>query len=334
MKRLSVAYALLVAFLLAAPARAGDPVMGNWEGNWKNDDGHGDKLTAQVIAEGGDNYRAVFTAYYGPIAVFRVALKGERKQDAIRFGGKVDLGVLFGGVFEWTGGIADDKFSGKYKGQKDVGEFVLKKVHKASATLGARPPAGAVVLFDGKNLDAWQTADGKPAPWKLTEDGACEVTHGQIYTKAEFGDIATLHIEFRTPFMPEARGQGRGNSGIFIDRTLESQERDWEIQVLDSFGLEPKNNECGAVYGIQAPSSNACLPPEEWQTYDITFTAPRYNESRERTAQARITVIQNGTKIIDNIELDGTGKERGHIVLQDHGNPVRYRNVWLIAGDR
>src|SRR5438128_1633811 len=181
---------LTFAIVLATMAHDGqttDPVMGNWAGEWKNDDGHSGKLTAQVIAEGDDNYRAIFTAHYGPIAVFKVSLNGKRQEEAVKFGGKVDLGALFGGVFEWTGGVAHDKFTGQCKAEKDVGEFTLGKVHPEPPTRGARPPEGALVLFDGADLDAWQTADGGPAPWKVLEDGTCEVTGGHIYTKQQFG---------------------------------------------------------------------------------------------------------------------------------------------------
>jgi hypothetical protein len=320
----------LLSFFGGLHADAVDPVMGNWDGDWKNDDGHGGKLTAQVIAEGDDNYKAVFTAYYGPVAVFRVSLKGKREKDEVKFGGKVDLGAAFGGEFDWTGGVASDKFTGRYTSAKDVGEFVLKKVQKTPPSVGTKPPEGATILFDGTNLDAWQTADGGAAKWRIA-DGAMEVTKGDLYTRVTFSDLQ-LHVEFNTPFMPQARDQARGNSGVFIDRTLESKERDWEVQVLDSFGLEPKVNDCGAVYGLKAPNANACLPPGEWQSYDITFTAPRYDDAGKITRMARITVVHNGSKVVNDLELEDAGPRAGHIVLQDHGNPVRFRNVWLVPG--
>src|SRR5262245_3499423 len=114
---------------------ADDVVMGNWDGDWKNDDGHGGKLTAQVIAEGDDDYKAVFTAYYGPISVFKVSLKGKREKDEVKFGGKVDLGAAFGGEFDWKGSVSGDKFTGRYTSAKDVGGFTLKKIRKSPPTL-------------------------------------------------------------------------------------------------------------------------------------------------------------------------------------------------------
>jgi hypothetical protein len=321
----------LVAVCHAVHADATDSVMGIWDGDWRNDDGHGGKLAAHVIAEGNDNYKAVFTAYYGPVAVFRVSLKGKREKDAVKFGGKVDLGAAFGGEFDWTGGVADEKFTGRYTSAKDVGEFTLRKVRKTPATVGAKPPPGATILFDGTKLDAWQTRDGGPAVWRIV-DGAMEVTKGDIYTRATFGDVQ-LHIEFNTPFMPEAREQARGNSGVFLDRTRESTARDWEVQVLDSFGLELKENDCGAVYGLKAPNGNACLPPGEWQAFDISFVAPRYDETGKISQKARITVVHNGSNVIKDLELEDAGPRSGYIMLQDHGNPVRYRNIWLVQGD-
>jgi hypothetical protein len=103
------------------------------------------------------------------------------------------------------------------------------------------------------------------------------------------------------------------------------------VQILDSFGLDPKDSECAAVFGVAAPKSNACLPPGEWQTYDITFSAPRYDNAGKVTDRARITVIHNGAKVINDLELTKSGAGTGHIMLQDRGNPVRYRNVWVVS---
>jgi hypothetical protein len=302
--------------------------MGNWDGDWKNDDGHGGTLTAQVIAEGEDNYKAIFTAYYGPVSVFKVALKGKREKEAVKFGGKVDLGAAFGGEFDWTGGVSGESFTGRYTSAKDIGQFTLKKVRKTSPTLGAKPPDGATVLFDGTNLDAWLGADGGPANWR-TVDESLEVASGDIYTRAEFGDLQ-LHVEFLTPFMPTARGLDRGNSGVFLDRLRDDAASGWEIQILDSFGLDPKEEECAAVFGVAAPKSNACLPPGEWQTYDITFTAPRYDAAGKLESKARVNVVHNGAKVITDLELAAAGPKKGHIMLQERGSAVRYRNIWVV----
>jgi hypothetical protein len=149
-------------------------------------------------------------------------------------------------------------------------------------------------------------------------------------TKERFSDYQ-LHLEFKTPLLPDAKGQARGNSGVFMQGR-------YEIQVLDSFGLEPGKGDCGALYNKAAPLVNACRPPREWQTYDITFRAPRFDAEGKVTENGRVTVLQNGTCVQNNTEIPGTtwgetfGKlsDPGPIVLQDHGNPVEYRNIWII----
>lgn len=197
----------------------------------------------------------------------------------------------------------------------------LKKVLRRSPTLGAAPAAGAKRLFDGTSTDAFRSA-------KLTDDGLLGV--GAL-TKDPVGDFH-MHLEFRTPFDPTKRGQGRGNSGVYI------QER-YEVQVLDSFGLTGEFNECGALYRQRSPDFNLCLPPLSWQTYDIYFTAARFDAQAKKIANARITVFHNGIAVQDNVELTGkTGAGQKEeptprpIRLQDHGNPVAYRNIWLVPG--
>jgi len=192
------------------------------------------------------------------------------------------------------------------------------------------PPAGAVVLFDGKDLSKWQKYPaGGDAPWKVV-DGAMEVSGGDIITKDKFRDMK-LHLEFMPPSMPEASGQAKGNSGVFVMDN-------YEVQVLDSFGL-PKLGvgDCAALYSKRVPDKNAAKPPAQWQTYDIEFTAPKFDAAGKKTTNARITVVWNGQKVHDNIELEGplpggTGEkpEGGGVRLQDHGNPVRYRNIWVV----
>ena len=187
-----------------------------------------------------------------------------------------------------------------------------------------------VILFNGENLDNWTTRDGNPAGW-VVEDGITTVTArtGDIMTKEVFGDCF-LHVEFRIPDMPEAEGQAKGNSGVYIHGR-------YEVQVLDSYGLEPGKGDCSAVYDCHAPLFNACKPATEWQTYDIYFRAPRYNEKGERTECARATIIQNGICVQNNILLHQATPggytedpvKEGPLMLQDHGNPVSFRNVWV-----
>jgi hypothetical protein len=206
----------------------------------------------------------------------------------------------------------------------------MEKVIRVSPTIGEKPPAGAIVLFDGRNFKQWKhtgKSEGEPIQWKLLKNGAMEVRKGKgsIVTRKKFNDFK-LHVEFRTPFMPDARGQGRGNSGVYL------QER-YEVQVLDSYGLEGKDNECGGIYKIGEPSVNMCAPPTQWQTYDITFYAPGADRN-----SAQVTVVHNGVTIHDELQLPKpTGgalnkdvSKPGGIYLQDHGNPVQYRNIWLV----
>lgn len=197
-------------------------------------------------------------------------------------------------------------------------------------------PSGAVVLFDGKNLDGWLKRDGKsPASWKLVEGGAMQVAGGDVITKQKFDGSFKLHVEFRVPYMPKASGQGRGNSGVYVQGR-------YEVQVLDSYGLKSKDNDCGGIYGVATPLVNACKAPTVWQTYDIEFTSP-VCENGKKTAPAVITVYHNGTKIHDAVKITkdnttaGLGGDvcaPGPILLQDHGNPVQYRNIWLVPGKK
>ncbi len=174
------------------------------------------------------------------------------------------------------------------------------------------------MLFDGSSADAWN--GGKMENGLLMSD---------ITSKQQF-QSHSIHIEFRLPYQPEDRGQQRGNSGIY------SQGR-YEIQMLDSFGLEGKNNECGGIYSIKDPDVNMCLPPLTWQTYDVDFVAGQFNAQGEMTKKPRITVRHNGVLIHRDVELPKSttaapmkpGPEPGPIYLQGHGSPVRYRNIWV-----
>ncbi len=190
-------------------------------------------------------------------------------------------------------------------------------------------PSDAVVLFDGKDLSQWvQVGSDKPAGWKVAK-GYMEVGGGNIRTKQEFMDCQ-LHIEFWLPSMPDAKGQARANSGVYLQGR-------YEVQVLDSYGLRSQSNDCGAIYGVAAPLVNACRPPEHWQSYDILFHAPKFDDTGNLVTKPRITVLQNGVLIQENVDVFGTTtagapgdpKTAGPVMLQDHGNPVRYRNVWV-----
>ena len=190
--------------------------------------------------------------------------------------------------------------------------------------------AEKIYLFDGTNLDNWEKLNGAPADWPIGEDGAVTVGHSNIKSKETYKD-AHIHVEFWLPNMPECSGQDKANSGVYVHGC-------YEVQVLDSYGVEnPKSNDCGGIYCMYAPRVNACKPALEWQTYDIYLRAPRYNEKGEMTECARATIIQNGICVQNNIMLhqatpggitEGPVKE-GPLMLQDHTNPVSFRNVWV-----
>ncbi|MBN1347220.1 MAG: DUF1080 domain-containing protein [Phycisphaerae bacterium] len=195
-----------------------------------------------------------------------------------------------------------------------------------------KPPQGAIILFDGKDTSGWTRMNGTPCPWRL-QDGAmvCIPLAGNIRTKKTFGDHK-LHIEFKVPYMPRFKGQGRGNSGVYLQAR-------YEVQVLDSYGIDPiKKDDCGALYGMIVPSKNVCLPPNEWQSYDITFRAPRLEDDKKTVQKGRITVVQNGITIIDDKEIpksprpNALGKP-GPLMLQDHLCPVAFRNIWVVPID-
>ena len=190
--------------------------------------------------------------------------------------------------------------------------------------VGAKPPEGAVVLFDGKNTDAWTNA------WKIQMDRSMVSGGGDNTSKQKFED-GWYHVEFKVPLMPDKHGQERGNSGVYL------QDR-FEVQVLDSYGIaDPGTGDCGAIYSISAPLVNACKPPLEWQAYDIIFKAPRFDAAGKKIATARLTVFQNGTLVQNNTEATHTTISAGDLQeqgpgplkLQDHGTQVTYRNVWV-----
>ena len=198
----------------------------------------------------------------------------------------------------------------------------LNKTLRISPTLGAAPPPGATILFDGQSTEHLEDA-------KITVDGLLDVG---VSTKLLVQDFR-LHLEFRLPYMPYASGQGRSNSGVYIQRR-------YEVQILDSFGLEGVANECAGLYRQQPPNVNMCFPPLTWQTYDIWFKAARFDDEGNKIANARITVLQNGFPVHDDYEIvakTGAGRPEGPepmpILLQNHGNPVRFQNIWIVLGE-
>ena len=295
------------------PAEAGPDfaVQGEYVGEVQDDD-EKQTLGIQVIALGDGKFDAV--AYEGGLpgagwnGEDKMQGKGQTEGDVTTFvepdGKKVAV-------------VKDGVMTAVEPDGKTVGTF--KKVERKSPTLGAKPPAGAVVLFDGTTPDNFKGG-------RMTEDGL--LMEGA--TSKETFQSFTLHLEFRTPFKPDARGQGRGNSGFY------AQGR-YEVQILDSFGLEGKQNECGGIYSIGPPKVNMCLPPLSWQTFDVDFATAAYKDGK-KVKHAVMTVRHNGVLIHENQELDHAttaapvreGPEPGPIFFQGHGNPVRFRNIWAV----
>jgi hypothetical protein len=282
-------------------------VQGEYVGEGIDQDGNKIKVGAQVIALSKGEFTIV--GYAG-------GLPGDgwkRGDGKVEFPGKTE-----GKVVKFTGEGTEGKIvDGTITAITPDAQYTLKRVERKSPTLGAKAPAAAKVLFDGTTAEKFEHG-------KLTADKNLQ---SEAVSKDKFNDYH-LHLEFRLSYMPDARGQGRSNSGVYAHDC-------YEIQVLDSFGLKGENNECGGFYSIREPDVNMCFPPLTWQTYDIDFTAPKY-EGEKKVANARITVKHNGVAIHDNIELpNGTpgrepeGPGPRPLYMQGHGNKVEYRNIWV-----
>lgn len=225
-----------------------------------------------------------------------------------------------------TGTIKDGAMTVANLDGKTIGQ--LKRVVRTSPTLGEKPPQGAQVLFDGKSTDGWVSARAKNIDAKMTPDGLLMQGANSRKLLAKH----KLHIEFMLPYMPTARGQARGNSGAYLQGR-------YEVQMLDSFGLKGMDNECGGIYKIARPKVNMCYPPLSWQTYDIDFVPAEFAAHGKKLKNARITVRHNGVVIHENQELPHPtaaapnttdDAQPGYLHLQDHGNDVRYRNIWVV----
>lgn len=273
-----------------------------------------ESVAIQVIALGEGQFGAV--KFYGGLPgegwrkPRKFELSGTRSADSLWLSGESYDAQIIGSKMQL---IAKD---GRIAGE-------LQRVERVSPTMGARPPAGAIVLFDGSGTTHWK--NGKLTPEGLLMPGT--------ETKQAFNNFR-LHGEFMLPYKPQARGQGRGNSGFYLQGR-------YEVQVLDSFGLEGVENECGALYRTKRPDTNLCLPPLQWQTYDIDFNNARFDAAGKKTQNMQITVWHNGVAVHSAASIPnktGAGLPEGPqalpIKLQEHGNPVVYRNIWLIDMDQ
>jgi len=300
--------------LVATDAAAAGPdfaVQGEYLGTLTID-GSPERVGVQVIALGGGQFRLIGCGGGLPG-------EGWNGYDTDEAAGKTEAGVTRFASETRTGLVQDGKLIVSARGEGEIG--ALNRVERKSPTLGARPPAGAVVLFDGSSAAAFE---GKG----MTDDGL--LREGQ--TSREKFQSCRVHLEFQTPFMPDARGQERGNSGCYLQGR-------YEVQILDSFGLKGTHDECGGIYSVGPPRVNMCYPPLSWQTYDITFTAAQFDPAGNKVKNAKMTVLHNGVLVHRDVEIDHTttaapndkeGADPGPLFLQDHGSPVRYRNIWVV----
>jgi len=302
------------AFLTSEEAGSEFVVQGEYAGTIKVSDNEV-KLGVQVVSEG--NNKLTWAAYIGGLPG-----DGWDGNTPIRGTGEVNgsTAVLKGETGQ--GEIKDGSLIITHADKKRVGE--LSKTTRVSSTIGRKPPEGAVVLFDGSTADHFEGG-------KLSEDSF--LLPGAT-SKEKFGSFE-LHVEFMLSYMPNARGQARSNSGCYMQGR-------YEVQMLDSFGLTGENNECGGIYEIRKPNVNMCFPPLSWQTYDVEYHAAKFDAAGKKTDDGWITVKHNGVLVHEKVKLPRStraapvaeGPEDGPIYLQDHGDPLRYRNIWLkpIAG--
>lgn len=342
----------LGVFLSSIPLRAAEPdhIQGNWLGTWSGKDGMEGKNVAEICGLGNGEYQATFTAYDGSElekGVFTFAIRGSTVSEGkVAFTQRIDLGLL--GMFSFDAEVENGKLLGKYTNGKEYeGTLELRRIVKRPDAVGAKPLPGAVTLLTGNELGQWFSLGERPAEWKLTEGVLAAPTidrpkGGHLATKANFGDVQ-IHLEFRTPYLPEKREEERGRGGVFLWGL-------YELQILDSFGF-PRPTEganefvdvesLGAVFGQKAASDTAALPPGEWQAFDITATVARFDADGKMTRSAEVTVFLNGTLIHDRVPLRKPTEDaplqdsdiESGLVLQNAGQPVEYRNLWYVPLD-
>jgi len=326
MKNIAIAGALALGLAFSAFGASPKEIelQGNFEGSATTPGGEEMPLEAKIVALANGAHVAKIDVN-GAIVEVKGQTQGKPEDGLCLYEDTVDLGPDMGS-FKISAKVENKVFSGKAEGSTGVTTFTLNRVEKGSPTLGATPPAGAIVLQDGTGMDAWIVE-----PFWGVRNGAMGMSGHSIRTKEEFGS-ANIHLEFKTPFMPreEPGSQGRGNSGVYVMGR-------YEVQVLDSYTVAPKDNLCGGIYQKAVPLVAASLPPEEWQTYDIEIHAPKFDGAGMKTADAVITVRHNGIVIHDKVVLPSvtpggvSDKEaaKGVLMLQDHHDPVEYRNIWV-----
>ncbi len=315
---------LLPAWPLPAESAA---ILGDYVGTFSRTGLAPVPARGMVIARDGDEYRVPLWTVDSPATEslpVLVELTGWRDDDQVFLAGEA-LGV------KWQGLVHAGRLTAAIR-HPYGGRFELRRVDRQSPTLGAPPPAGAVILLPYQPGQPTSLAAWEGAAWPLTEDGAVQVGRGDLRTVQMFGSVR-LHLEFALPLIADVRGQKRANSGVFLhDR--------YEAQILDSWGVLAGAGDLGAIYNVSAPRVNAALPPLTWQTFDMDFEAPTLTADGDAAAPAFMTVRLNGVLVQDRVALDhptdASDKPpvaRDCIRLQDHGNPVRFRNIWLVETD-
>jgi Domain of Unknown Function (DUF1080) len=294
-----------------------------------------DPTEPEFVAQG--EYAGEFSSQMGSTSIgVQVVAEDEGKVRSVSYIGGLpgdgwDRSSRHAGKSAEAGDVTEFKGDGEYSASLKNGVFTiskaglkiaeLKKAGRTSPTLGAAPPEGAIVLFDGSDASKFENG-------KMDDDFL--LLPGCVSTE-KFGS-GKLHVEFRVPFQPALDGQNRGNSGVFLQGR-------YEVQILDSFGLEESDRGCGALYAVKEPEQNMCYPPFAWQTFDIDFAAPEFKDGKKvEGSQAGFTVRHNGTLIHRKAKLaqpSGGAKfsdeaETGPIYLQDHRSPVRFQNIWFL----
>lgn len=326
--------------VLGDKAAEADPFLGDWES--VPGLGQGQPMVAQVIPRGSGRYRVHFLAAFDQRCPPFAELDAQAEGGVLRFDHDGWSGRMEGGLLQGTGRLRDKPGSTVWK---EVPLNLKKITRAASPRVGASPPEGALVLFDGKQFDNLESdgREGKELEWQRLDDclriwpplpdhsfGAA------LRTRRGFPDFH-LHLEFRLPLIAAATGQTRANSGVIIEEF-----EFYEVQILDSYGLPGYWDECGALYNKEAPKVNACRPPGQWQSYDIVFHGPRFDADGNLAAPPLITVDLNGKRIHHDVELPYSeralqtrwekpeSRKPGRITFQNHGDPVDLRNIWIL----
>lgn len=304
----------------AAEADASDPtdvelqLQGEYSGRARDFNGYIGRLGLQLAARGSGKFEGTLfidgLPFDGWDRKTKLAVSGELNGDRLVLTteeGNATVRLQAGREIAWV-----DNEDGKPCGG-------LSRVRRRSRTLGAEPVPGAEVLFDGASINRLEGA-------KINDNGNLSVGFTTVDPVKDF----QLHIEFRLPFEPAAEGQGRGNSGVYIQRR-------YEVQILDSFASAIEFNGCASLYRQRPPAVNASLPPTQWQTYDIQFQAARWNDAGDKIGDATISVWHNGILVHNQVKIPtktGAGQpetpEPLPILFQDHSNPVEFRNLWIV----